>query len=57
MEHGAALFNRPDMARWLLDNGAFAGLTDRNGKTAAQVARDRGHAAVLAVLEEYARDL
>lgn len=55
--HGVALFDRPDMARWLLDNGAFAGLTDLNGKTPGQVARERGHREVLAILEEVSEDL
>lgn len=41
--HGAAMFNRKEMAQWLLANGADPALPNYEGKTARQVAQDAGH--------------
>jgi len=51
--HGAVLFNRPDMVRWLLDNGAYPGLKDYNSKTALEVAEEKGLEEIAAMLREY----
>jgi ankyrin repeat protein len=49
--HGAALFNQPEMASWLLERGAEPGTTDAEGKTALAIARERGFTQVVDVLE------
>jgi ankyrin repeat protein len=49
--HAAALFNQPEMARWLLAHGADPSRLDPEGHTPLQVAEARGHAEVAAVLE------
>lgn len=48
--HGAALFGRAEMARWLLAHGADANSRNHEEKTPLQVALDRGHEDVAAVL-------
>lgn len=50
--HGAVLFNRPDMVRWLLDNGAWPGFRDYNGKSPLDVAEEKGMQDVAALLRE-----
>jgi ankyrin repeat protein len=49
--HGAALFDQPAMAEWLLAHGARADVTDLEGKTPLAIARERGFAQVADVLE------
>ena len=51
--HGAALFGRAEMAAWLLAHGADANSHNREGKTPLQVALDRNHDAVAAVLRAH----
>jgi uncharacterized protein len=48
--HGAALFDQPEMAAWLLRAGALRAAHDADGKTALQLAEEHGHARVVAVL-------
>jgi ankyrin repeat protein len=48
--HGAATFNKPEMAGWLLKKGARRDAKDFNGKTALQVAEEKGHEEVAAIL-------
>ena len=42
------------MAEWLLQNGAEWHHTDKDGKDALTLARDRGHKEVAALIEEWA---
>ena len=48
--HGAALFGRAAMARWLLHHGADYSAFDYEGKTPLQVAVARGHSEVASLL-------
>lgn len=50
--HGAAWFNQPAMAAFLLDRGARADAQDYQGKTALQVAEENKHTAVADLLRE-----
>ena len=52
--HAAATADQPEMAKWLLANGARIGLTNFDGKTALEVAEARGHESVVGVLRESA---
>jgi len=53
--HAAAMFNRPEMAAWLLKHGARRDAKDGNGKTALQIAEEKGHAAVAEILRRRGR--
>jgi uncharacterized protein len=48
--HGAAIFNRVDMAEWLLMNGADARLADYEGKSPFERAQLLGNAEVAQIL-------
>lgn len=48
--HAAALFNKPDMATWLLKHKARRDVKDFNGKTPLEVAEEKGNEAVAALL-------
>jgi ankyrin repeat protein len=48
--HGAAIFNKPEMAAWLLKKGARRDVRDANGKTPLQLAEEKGYADVAALL-------
>lgn len=48
--HGAALFDKPEMAAWLLKKRARVDLKDFNGKTPLEVAEENKHEAVAALL-------
>ncbi len=50
--HGAALFNKPDMALWLLKCGAHRDDKDFNGKTPLQIAEEKGSEDVAALLRK-----
>ncbi len=52
--HAAATADQPEMAKWLLANGARISLTNFDGKTALEVAEARGHESVVGVLRESA---
>jgi hypothetical protein len=52
--HGAALLGRAAAVRALLELGADAGIRDKEGKTAGEVAAQHNHTAVLAVFKEFA---
>jgi ankyrin repeat protein len=49
--HAAAYFNQPEMATWLLEQGASPTATDYEGKTPIEVAREHGHDDVAQLLE------
>jgi ankyrin repeat protein len=49
--HQAAVAGREDLVRMLLDAGADRTARCDRGKTAAEYARERGHAAVTALLD------
>ncbi|MEA3334376.1 MAG: ankyrin repeat domain-containing protein [Chloroflexota bacterium] len=51
--HGTALFDQPEMARWLLSSGALAEVQDFGGNTPLAIAREKGHAEVVAILQQY----
>ena len=51
--HGAALFDQPAMAEWLLVHGAQPDTADREGKTPLAIARERDFAQVAATLERH----
>jgi ankyrin repeat protein len=51
--HGAALFDQPAMTEWLLAHMARADVADREGKTPLTIARERGFAQVVEVLERH----
>ena len=48
--HAAALFNKPDMATWLLKHKARRDVKDFNGKTPLEVAEEKGNEAVAVLL-------
>lgn len=48
--HGAAMFNRREMAEWLLAHGADPSLPNYEGKTPLQVAQDSGSSDVAELL-------
>jgi ankyrin repeat protein len=50
--HQAAVAGREDLVRLLLDTGADKTARCDRGKTPAEYARERGHAAVAALLED-----
>lgn len=50
--HAAAHFDRPELARWLIDAGADVNAKDYNGQTPLAISREKGRAAVAAVLEQ-----
>ncbi|MCC6614567.1 MAG: ankyrin repeat domain-containing protein [Anaerolineae bacterium] len=52
--HGAAQFGQADIARWLIEHGADARAQDFNGKTAREVATDRGHQDIADMIAEKA---
>ena len=51
--HGAAAFNRPQMAEWLIQHGANIDATDYEGKTPLQRALERNHTGVADVLTKH----
>jgi ankyrin repeat protein len=51
--HGAVWYGRLEMAEWLLRHGADLGRTNFQGKTPLESARERGDAAMVALLERY----
>ena len=51
--HGAALFGKLDMTRWLLENGAFPGIKDSRGLTPLDIAEQRGYQQIAAELRRY----
>jgi ankyrin repeat protein len=52
--HAAAAFDQPEMARWLVANGAYTNLLNYDGKTALELAEANGHEAVVTALRELA---
>lgn len=52
--HGAALFDRPEMARWLLDHDANPFAIDFEGKTPYDRAHEKGHQQVAEMLKPFA---
>jgi uncharacterized protein len=48
--HAAAYFDHPEVAAWLLEHGADAEAVDHEGKRPIDVAREKGHDRVVAVL-------
>jgi len=48
--HGAAAFGQAEMAQWLLDHGAHVDVRDQKGKTALQIAVEKGHETVAVAL-------
>jgi ankyrin repeat protein len=50
--HAAALFNKPDMAEWLLKYGARRDVKNFDGKTPLQIAEEKGHEAVAELLRK-----
>ncbi len=51
--HGAAVFNRPDMAGWLLAHGAREDVKDSKNRTPLQVAEASGHAELAEILRKH----
>ena len=49
--HGAALKGHVEVCRFLVENGADTGKRDDEGETALDLARRKGHGAVVALLE------
>ena len=52
--HGAVLYSRLAMAAWLLEHGADLDRPNFQGLTALEAARERGDAAMVALLEHHA---
>jgi len=52
--HYAARYNRPEIAKLLIENGASLEIKSSNGMTAAQVAEASNASDVLTVLNQYA---
>lgn len=53
----AADFNHVEMARFLIERGANVVVVNNQGKTAYDVANQKGHREIIALLEDYLRDL
>jgi ankyrin repeat protein len=51
--HGAAIFNQPEAARWLLDHDANPYATDYEGKTPLDRAEEKNYSEVAALLRPF----
>jgi ankyrin repeat protein len=50
----ASAWNRPEVVRWLLGEGADLDVATKDGKSPQEVAREQGHHAIVAMLERVA---